>query len=756
MSVETVVQRMREFVSVGTSVRLRTTLLRVGALLGAALLLVGFVTVLAELIMVVDEPRWLLYLSAGTLLAATLFARYVRPTVALIVGFAALLGGLLFYLFAAAVGFHPLGLLADTIGLVTGMSVLRLNDVTIWLLAVTPTPVFLTWYLALRRRYDASALVGSMAVGFFVLTGDAGSTVTVLGVAGAAILVGVGDLERTEGTLRTAEYLVPVLAVMILTPFFLSVIPAGGDPVLVDSGSDPDSASGTSGLGDRTMSDAVVETGDELDVVGSIRLSVDVLFTIRADEGRYWRTGSYDRYTGDGWVETIDVSGSEEFRPAEGPTQRVDQTVRAETDVTTMPAAWRPFAIESESIDESVIDVGPTLEPAQLLAPDETYTVSSSVPNSSSEELRNAGTDYPADVEETYTQLPSDVPDRVQRGTETLVADANNSYDAAVTIERYLRTNKEYSLEVDRPEGDVADTFLFEMDAGYCTYFATTMVTMLRSQGIPSRVAVGYSTGQRIDSETWVVRGTNAHAWVEVYFPEYGWVTFEPTPPGDLVERQATELETSREFAAEFDEQAFDTVESWNVPPEGITSSEAEDSDAETDIEEEGIDEELETENETAIEPIDGDNFDGTENDAEAEGGEPGLLLRLPSTERLALIAIVAVGLVTGLRRSPVVRRAVKRARIRYQTRTDPRTDVEGAFRRMVLLVELRHRRRERDETIREYLAAVDAGPRADRIAMIRERTRYRGDVSGAMADEAVRLVDEMIHDGGSVDPPIV
>ena len=84
--------------------------------------------------------------------------------------------------------------------------------------------------------------------------------------------------------------------------------------------------------------------------------------------------------------------------------------------------------------------------------------------------------------------------------------------------------------------------------------------------------------------------------------------------------------------------------------------------------------------------------------------------------------------------------------RIRYQHRIDPRTDVERAFQRMLLFLEFRYRRREQGETVREYLAAVDADSRADRVAAIRERTRYRGDISDAMADEAVRLVDEIIH----------
>ncbi|WP_148417044.1 transglutaminase-like domain-containing protein, partial [Haloferax sp. KTX1] len=87
----------------------------------------------------------------------------------------------------------------------------------------------------------------------------------------------------------------------------------------------------------------------------------------------------------------------------------------------------------------------------------------------------------------------------------------------------------------------------FEMDEGYCVYFATTMVTMLRTQGIPARMTVGYTSGQRIDENQWVVRGLNSHAWVEVYFPDQGWVQFDPTPSGprEAVRQQRIEEASS-------------------------------------------------------------------------------------------------------------------------------------------------------------------------------------------------------------------
>jgi len=95
------------------------------------------------------------------------------------------------------------------------------------------------------------------------------------------------------------------------------------------------------------------------------------------------------------------------------------------------------------------------------------------------------------------------------------------------------------------------------MDAGYCTYYATTMVTMLRSQDVPARFVTGYTDGERVDEDRQVVRGLNAHAWVEVYFPEYGWVQFDPTPGGP---REAVR-EQNLQQARDNEETAVDTTE---------------------------------------------------------------------------------------------------------------------------------------------------------------------------------------------------
>lgn len=110
-----------------------------------------------------------------------------------------------------------------------------------------------------------------------------------------------------------------------------------------------------------------------------------------------------------------------------------------------------------------------------------------------------------------------------------------NPYDAAEAIQRYLRTQMTYQEGISEvPEGaDAVDHFLFESQEGYCDYFASAMVILLRTQDIPARVVRGYAAGEYDeDRELYVVPISSAHTWPEVYFPEYGWQRFEPTAAG--------------------------------------------------------------------------------------------------------------------------------------------------------------------------------------------------------------------------------
>ena len=154
--------------------------------------------------------------------------------------------------------------------------------------------------------------------------------------------------------------------------------------------------------------------------------------------------------------------------------------------------------------------------------------------------MMEAGTDYPSWVTDRYLQLPDDFPQRVRGLAEGLTDNRDNPYDKAIAIRNWLRIIPFYTTDIEAPpeEADGVDYFLFETKRGYSSYFSSSMVVMLRAVGIPSRLAVGYSTGGWDDETSrYVVISANAHSWPEAYFPDYGWIAFEPVPQNDVIIR---------------------------------------------------------------------------------------------------------------------------------------------------------------------------------------------------------------------------
>jgi len=147
--------------------------------------------------------------------------------------------------------------------------------------------------------------------------------------------------------------------------------------------------------------------------------------------------------------------------------------------------------------------------------------------------LRAASSAYPEFVQNTYLQLPELDP-RVKALAEQITASSKNAYDKAANIERYLKTRYAYTLDLSGPKvQDPLAHFLFVRRAGHCEYFAAAMTVMLRTLGIPARYASGFLPGEYNDlGGDFIVRASDAHTWVEVYFPSYGWITFDPTPGG--------------------------------------------------------------------------------------------------------------------------------------------------------------------------------------------------------------------------------
>ncbi|HLA07088.1 MAG TPA: transglutaminase-like domain-containing protein, partial [Anaerolineales bacterium] len=179
-----------------------------------------------------------------------------------------------------------------------------------------------------------------------------------------------------------------------------------------------------------------------------------------------------------------------------------------------------------------------------LLLPGETYQVDAILNNPNIQQLRAAGTEYPEWVTAKYLQLPEDFSPRIAELAIEVTANAETPYDKTGAITRYLRETIKYSPTVPRAprNTDPLEWILFEHKQAYCVYYATAEVLMLRSLGIPARLAVGFAQGtgtaadegfaeqaEGILTNEYTVRKNNAHAWPEVYFPGAGWVEFEPT-----------------------------------------------------------------------------------------------------------------------------------------------------------------------------------------------------------------------------------
>jgi len=159
------------------------------------------------------------------------------------------------------------------------------------------------------------------------------------------------------------------------------------------------------------------------------------------------------------------------------------------------------------------------------------YQATSDIAQPNAAGLRTASDVYPADILLNYLQLPRLDP-RIQPMAEQVTASAHNNYDKALAIEAYLRTKFGYTLQLPRtiPRDPLAN-FLFERKQGHCEYFASSMAVMLRTLQIPARVVNGFRTGEFNDlTSQYLVLASNAHSWVEAYFPGYGWISFDPTP----------------------------------------------------------------------------------------------------------------------------------------------------------------------------------------------------------------------------------
>jgi transglutaminase-like putative cysteine protease len=247
----------------------------------------------------------------------------------------------------------------------------------------------------------------------------------------------------------------------------------------------------------------------------------------------YWRSGIYASYTGSGWQE-VRKSGqfvSQEEIPVSAPTGRYFLRQSFEMEARHSGSLFSvsdPIQSNNGAFLREVAPDGSRLVEGQSSK----YEVISSATKVSATRLAEASPDYPGEIRMAYLQLPQDLPARVRTLSTRIAGGEPDPYHKAIKIQTYLRENFEYDLTVGEvPAGrDAVDYFLFEMSGGFCSHYASSMAVMLRAVGVPARVAAGYAMGDfDPERQAYRVPESSTHAWVEVFFPGYGWVEFEPT-----------------------------------------------------------------------------------------------------------------------------------------------------------------------------------------------------------------------------------
>ncbi|MGB0113868.1 MAG: transglutaminaseTgpA domain-containing protein, partial [Ilumatobacteraceae bacterium] len=282
-------------------------------------------------------------------------------------------------------------------------------------------------------------------------------------------------------------------------------------------------------------------------------LGDDVVMRVRSPEPAFWRGQTFTEFDGRTWTVSPEIGPSQpgpriEVPPSVGDalgsgieSEELVQTYFVEQDLPNVVfAAYRPV----EVIFDGTIWTRPdgALRSDVTLTEGSVYTVVSDRVQVTAESLRAQGDlgqffagfrDVAGGEDiDPFLQLPATTTQRTIDLAASLRTPGASTYDTILAYQAWLSANTEYDLDAPVPaEGeDAVDDFLFESQRGFCEQIASTLTIMLRSQGVPARLATGYVTGERDRvSGVWKVRASDAHAWVEVWFPQTGWEPFDPT-----------------------------------------------------------------------------------------------------------------------------------------------------------------------------------------------------------------------------------
>jgi transglutaminase-like putative cysteine protease len=407
------------------------------------------------------------------------------------------------------------------------------------------------------------------------------------------LLLGLVTMYRMieQQTVYKAPKLLPVRLAMLL----IMLIGAGGllgvlSPKLDPQWGDPvPFVRAAVGMGENGSGELVQRIGygdnDERLGGGFIDDDTPVFYAFSSRE-HYWRGETKDYYTGRGWETTTPVERKSFLYSNLGRGIVEYETLEAEIMLTEHSRGFDHLFYpgelqlsnqikEFELFQDAYTGKASTYRGAQSIKL-EHYQYEYLYPSYQIEGLRKTGNQDPDDIRDYYTQLPDDLPTRIRDLALEITEGEENRYDRAKAIESYFgRNDFQYETQdvpVPREGQDYVDQFLFETMRGYCDNFSTAMIVLLRTIDIPARWAKGFTQGELIGTEesrnVYQVTNGNAHSWVEVYFPEVGWVPFEPTRGFDNVyefnepevEREGTEENSRVEDEEEENEPEVEDV----------------------------------------------------------------------------------------------------------------------------------------------------------------------------------------------------
>ncbi|WP_163538368.1 transglutaminaseTgpA domain-containing protein [Gracilibacillus sp. YIM 98692] len=480
------------------------------------------------------------------------------------------------------------------------------------------------WFVVAQKYFLFIALTVIYLAVLDTFTVYDAKTAIVRTFAIAFIALGISHfLQRTEGQMSDNDkkwenllrWLTPVIVIVCIATivgiYSPKLNPQWPDPVPFIQ-----STAGHVGFVDESQFQKKVGYGENDSRLGGSFVQDDSpVFEALANDRLYWRIESKDVYTGKGWERSAEL----EYEPinnhniswrsfSDSVETTSENTFIQRSENSQLSKVAYPYgAREIRSRDgihffqdnqSGMMEYELSEQQQQI----DGYTITYESPSYSIDNLQNISQRDPDHIQANYLQLPEDLPDRVSQLAEEITEGEETRYDQVKAVEQYFSLNGySYQIEdVSIPDGneDYVDQFLFETRVGYCDNFSTSMVVLLRSLDIPARWVKGFTGGDIKENQpenipdgyfVYEITNNNAHSWVEVYFPETGWIPFEPTSgftnqtefyqettsqtDSNPVEPEETEEETVENETEEIeleerdDEEAFASIDFDNEEP---------------------------------------------------------------------------------------------------------------------------------------------------------------------------------------------